>query len=453
MTDTVAANSEQYRSPIMGKIQGSGRLTLELLRIEVPRFQAGRKAHLLLKDEPDHPDRETLLATEKDGEQAKERLVRAAIPLIKMLAQKEHWRRQNWRSRVTFEDLMQEGVSGYLRGLMAYNPDGGQRSPTNYLGQWILTEMKRNTESIDNDFGVAFDAAERFRRIRALRSRLSGDLGREPTDEEIIAASIDPAYATGHKMGRLNKPVNPSRQLTQAQLDEERLMRTRVGYTSRLVSGGDDDQPGPMLDRARPMDGGLRHDLAESVADRSARAAVSSVLDTTLVRMALPPVQRDIIARRYGLPPHSKEESARDISKALKVHREKVSRVLEAFSIEMSRPGGAFHYVCSQLPTDELIDIGLGWVPDALGSFTDAPTRSNAEETSEILYTALRRQAASEHPVATPGNTSKPGVVHAQFQCGSESTFFVSTYPAPTAVPKARSCPACQQRAHLIQLL
>lgn len=453
---SAGAAAGTYRSPLMSRMAGSGELTLDLLRREVPVFQAGRNAAQVLAG-PDAPTdmvgRQALVRQVRAGEAAQERLVLAAIPLIKHLAAKEHARRQRWQSQITFEDLFQEGVGGLLRGLMAYNPEGGQKSPTNYLGQWIMIEMRRNVEAVDNDFGVAFDAAERMRKIRALRSRLSAELGREPTDEEIIEASGDSAYAGGRKIGRVNKPDGPRKRLTQAQLDEERALRSRVGATGRMFASGAGDEPEvPLVDFARPITGEGLFDASDPVVAQGAAAGLARLINQTLDAMALPATQREVVARRYGLPPHAKEESGRDISRAMNLHRDKVSKVIEAFAAEMTRPGGAFHAACATLDVDELADLGLGWVTGTLGEYAAVPQSQRAAPLPEVLSVPLADRAGTiPPPSAGPG--SGRGGVRAQFACPYHQYGFVGVYPDRESVPRSRACPSCGRDSRLLRLM
>src|SRR6185503_15245544 len=164
-------------------------------------------------------------------------------------------------------------------GLNAYNPDGGQKSPTNYIGQWILTEMRRNVERLDNDFGVSFDAAERFRKIRAVRNRLRKELGREPLDQEIIVASSDaPGTHSDTKFGPVGRALTPGKALTGKQLDEEREMRFRVGLTAARLDaavGGSGESETPLVDIVvLTVDGSSDHDVQEMVAEESTKDAL-----------------------------------------------------------------------------------------------------------------------------------------------------------------------------------
>lgn len=438
-----------FRSPLMSRLAGTGELTLEMLRTEVPVFQQGRAAAAeLAAGKVHHKRRPVLERTAAAGRAAQERLVLAALPLIKHLASKEHARRQRWSSQVTFDDLFQEAIAGFLRGLAAYNPSGAQTSATNYLGQWITIEMRRNVEAIDNDFGVAFDAAERMRKIRALRSRLATELEREPTDEEIIAASADPAYSAGQKMGRVNKN-GPRKALTAAQLVEERNFRARVGATHRLGESVGEESDVTVVEFARPLSGESGADAAEVAVVTGAADGLARIVAEALAQMGVPAVQREIVARRFGLPPFGAEESARDISKAMGIQRVKVSRVIEAFTAEMSRPGGAFHRACALVDEDGLYDLGLGWVLTSLGPVP--PVRALPQPVAGVLTEPMgARTALDPEPLAAGRAVAG---ARAQFSCAEHGGGFVAAYRSAQAVPAARVCPQCGGGARLVRLM
>jgi RNA polymerase sigma factor (sigma-70 family) len=447
-----------YQSPLLSRLSDGGRLTLELLRENVPALKAGHHAsQQLAEGGPDQADRALLQAAVRAGEVAKERLVLAAMPLIKHLAQKEHTRRRGWQTQVTFDDLFQEGMYGLLRGLLAYNPDGGQTSPTNYLGQWITVQMRRNVESVDNDFEVPYESAERFRRIRALRSRLAGELGRSPSEEEILTASVDPTYRTQSKLGRskASKEATGSggKALTAAHLAEEQQMSARVGATGRYLDDGDEHTPGfATVDYARPLTGET-FGSAEQVVEQGARDGLAQVLQQTLHAMGLPPLQRDVIARRYGLPPREGEQTARDIAGQVGLRRERVSEVLEAFTAEMSRPGGCFHQVCAQLDPDEAADLGLSWVGQSLGEWQDVAGVAPQDTLPSVLTGALQVRAGAVPPPPPIVPHQRGPQTRAQFQCTYHGRGFVGMYPTRSVVPQQRACPQCGGASPLIRVL
>jgi RNA polymerase sigma factor (sigma-70 family) len=445
-----------YRSPLMDRMAGLSRLTLEFLAEEVPVFQAGAAADVRLATEDLSPDeRRRLIRVRSAGETAKEHLLFAAIPLIKHLAQREYQRRQNWKSAVEFSDLYSEGVIGLFQGLAKYNVHGAQTSATNYLGQWILTTMRRNTEDLDNDFGVPYEAAERHRRIRALRSRLTNDLGREPADDEMIDAWGDDAYHGSRKIGRVNKQsARPKKVLTLAQLAEERDLRSRVGHTARLAMSGSTEADGPLVEFAHPLvDQHTSSDTADSVIERGAQQGLSEVLTQTLTEMRLPAAQREVITRRWGLLPHGREESARDISRALTLHRERVGRVIDAFTGEMSRPGGAFHKVCSTLTGEELADLGLGWVPATLGDYHQVPAAHRSQPLPEVLRQPLTPRGKTAPPPPPEPTRTASSYVQAQYFCDYQGNDFVSAYENKDVVPRRRDCTQCRRPARLIRFI
>jgi hypothetical protein len=308
--------------------------------------------------------------------------------------------------------------------------------------------MRRNAEDLDNDFGVAFDAAERFRRIRALRSRLAVALRRDPTDAEIIAASVDPAYAARSPFagrGGGDGPPGAGKALTQDQLDQEREFRTRVGRTGRLDETAD-DAPN-LVETARPLESGGDGDAARPVIEGAAADAVSRLMQETLDLMGLPPVQREIVSRRYGLPPHPKESSARDISRDLNVHRDRVGRVLEAFGSEMSRPGGAFHRACDRFSDADLADIGLDWVRRTLRA-EDIPADQPPLPEALTAEMTTRRRRLPPPPSITSGKGT-----FAQFLCEFHGRGFVGVYASVGEVPTHRECPACGRPSPAVRLM
>ncbi|MGV8909293.1 MAG: sigma-70 family RNA polymerase sigma factor [Propionicimonas sp.] len=455
--------ADGYRSPLIARLAADGgdRLTLAGLRHDVPLVKAGNTAMRTLADPEQKLSRArrgTLTQTVNLGDSAKERLVVAGLPLVKMLAQKELRRRTlGWGTAVTFDELVQEGMSGLLRGLNAYNPDGGQKSPTNYIGQWILTEMRRNVEELDNDFGVSFDAVERFRKIRAVRNRLRKQLDREPLDEEIIIASSDaPGTHSDPKLGPVGRGLTAGKALTGKQLDEERDLRFRVGFTAARLDatvGSSNEFETPLVDLVvLTVDGSRAHDVQEEVVEESTKDALSKLLRQVFDQMKLPAVQRDVIARRFGLPPYLAEESARDISRALDLHREKVGRVIEAFQQEMARPGGPFHAVCDRLSNEDLTGLGLGWVPRTLGGWDSVEQQAKTVELPDVLVDPLVPRQKKAPPPPTASLRLSNGYL-VQFLCDYHDWTFNGSYRSADPQPEHRACPRCGRPSAAIRVL
>lgn len=387
------------------------RLTIELLTVEVPRMHAGERAAAELAAGVSSTDKEReLRRTVRNGERSKERIFTAALPLIRNIARREWRRRQQWGSTIPLEDLTQDAIIGFFKGLAKFRPEAAKKSSTNYLGQWMLVEMRRSAETMDHDLQVGHDAAERFRRIRALRSRLEAELHRPPTDEEISAASRDPKYVTRPGMVGRAPDENESaprtgRGLTVAQIQEEAAARNRLGRVSRFGEVSDrDDAPesaGGVVDAERAVlqrsDGDQTLSSPESqIVEEQASNFMSGLISRTLDVMKLPEAQREIIERRYGLKDYQEESSAREISRVMGIHRERVSRVLNTFADEMKRPGGSFHRVVGQLDRDDLNDLGIGWVFTVLGEWQPSMANNPVPTvlTDDIGYTGQIRNRA-----------------------------------------------------------
>lgn len=465
MNVSSAATPAAGGSSLMSWASGE-RLTVELLAMEIPVIRTGEQAVLILDLEGD-----TLSVTDraryrelqrevKKGERAKEHLLAAALPLIRNVAVREFRRRQQWNSRVPVEDLMQEAVVGFFKGLAGFKPEAVRKSATNYLGQWMLVEMRRAAEVMDHDLQVGHDAGERFRRVRALRSRLLNDLERDPTDEEISDASRNPHYVTRPGLvGRAplegeKSPVGKG--LTVAQVAEERTSRDRVGHMVRLASATDEDGEAGLgagfIDSDRIVaEAGFNIvpvDPANLVADTDGLASIAGLIRRVLVEMRLPPLQAEIIIRRYGLAPFEEESSARKIALAMGVHRERVSKVLSAFATEMTEVGGVFHLVVAELSSDEMYSLDLGWLHETLGSWDSAVNLGRS--VSPVLTERFEPRNAAEPAEAAPGEALAAEFA-GHYQCDFEDVTFITEYTRKIDILDVLECPGCRRPAELFR--
>lgn len=438
-------SDETYVSPLMSRLKEQEVLSLDTLAKYVPLAQAGFAARAELENTTDRQKRNELMRVIAQGEAAKEKLVLIAMPLIKTLAHKEYRRRRAWNSRVPLDDIISEGLSGLLRGIRAYNVAGSHTSPTNYLGQWILTDMRRNIEDMEHDFSIPYEAMERQRKIRAIRSRLSAALGREPTDEEIIEAATDTSYGDS-MMGRANKvetPASKRRSLTQKHLDEERDMYTRTGamHSTHVLSGGDevtfteDSLVRSVTDEGEEFFGDI-----SIVEERAARAGLSRLIEDAFNLLSVGEGQRDIIRRRFGLTPYPSEQTIKEITLHTGVPKHKINRVLTSFSAEMSTPNGRFHELVWRYGPDEVQSMGMGWLLPVLGEF-NPPAKVNANK--DLVAVLL----PSKTTTSAPRRVSHSHGVIAYFVCPYHDMEFSSAYETEEDVPLTRSCPHCSRQS------
>lgn len=446
-----------YQSPLVRRLtEEAPKFTAATLAELVPVFQAGHHARERLRDEkgsltPSEVDELTLAASR--GETVMEQLVLMGLPQVRMLAQKEYDRRSQWRSTVTLADLQQEGIVGLLKGLVAYQMSASGSSAKNYLSTWIVVQMRRGTALFDHDFTVSTETSDRHRRIRAIRARLTDELGREPSPEEISDASADPSFKGSALWGR-KESRNKARRITPEQVIEERVDSIRVGYGERIGVDQPHLSPGAAARQEAeyaPLDG----EPADTTSAESAalyaghKEGLQSLIADAIDRMGLPAVQRDMVSRTHGLAPYAEEQSARAIGDALGFPRADVAAVVEAFATEMTRPGGAFHYACARWSEDDLAAIGLGWVRAALGSWDDVAAIERMRPPPLVL-TEPMTPLARRKPPPPEGQTTATGVI-AQYVCERERAAYTVIYQEGKTPQDWRPCTRCGQPSKLIR--
>lgn len=362
-------------SPLLARMKKQDALSLTNLAHHIPLVKDGHTAQELFDNTPNlsMSEKGALLRRVRAGEASKETLVLMALPLVKTIAHKEYTRRLSWNSRVSFDDMIQEGIGGFLRGIQAYDVNGGQSSATNYLGQWILSDIRRHVETLDHDFSIPHETIERHRKIRAIRSHLFNKLGRTPTDDEIIEHANSGDWKPNSKMGKVVKDTtSTSKKLTLKNLDEERSYATSTGQVDSIVAIDNDDDYYER--KSSPLGGEDVPSTTQEVEDRSAINTMTKLFEKVFSMMGLGDKQEDIIRQKFGLKPYTEEVSLQEISKNTHLTKYKVNQIISAFTAEMSSRGSCFHKVVISLPEDEIEALGMGWVITVLGKYKQKTT-------------------------------------------------------------------------------
>lgn len=442
-------SSDKFVSPLMNRVNSDEPLNLETLKKYVPIVNAGTEADELLKKSENlpHEQRASLAKKVRDKDFALEKLVIICLPLIKTLAYKELNRRKAWSSRATIDDLVSEGVSGLLKGLRAYDVSGGQKSPTNYLGQWITTEIRRNTEILDHDFSIPYETVERQRKIRAIRSRLKGELEREPTDEEIIEASKDKRHVN-QMMGKLKKvknaPTAARRALAPKHVEEERLANQKTGVVLPYALRGEEDNyeitETTVVTNVTDRDLDKGKFTIEAVIEEQTRQALAQMLERSFMELNIGIVQEEVIRRKYGIRPFEEEESIRGINLSMGLSKDRVSKIVNAFGKEMTTSGGVFHKIISETGEEELESLGLLFVCRSLGTYIPADNY----RVSEVLTAEIYLSPTTERVLPYANNSTSAGVV-AWFECAQHGVVS-GMFEGERMVPPTKACPRCQKQ-------
>lgn len=352
-------------------------LTLKLLRDNVPAVKAGQTAMAALKADASNPvltraEKTVLLKQKNAGTKAQNTLVMSALPLIKNVASKEMQRRTAWGSRISYEDILQEGIAGFIRGLLSFNVDAEIKSPTNYLGQWIMTSIRRQVESMDHDFNIPHETIERHRRMKAVYSRLAGELRRDPTDSELLDALNSEKYAADtSKWGRVSKSDAPrkTKTYTQKHLDEMRDISSKT-YPLMSTSPTDADTETEFELSGTTLTSETTN--LEEVDKQSLSTSQSEFFQEVFVQMRIGTTQKDVISRTFGLTPYVTPQTARDISMNTGLTQKYVKQLIQTFQQYMTLKGGIFHYLVDQINKQDVNsshDLEFGWILPIVGEY------------------------------------------------------------------------------------
>lgn len=294
----------------------------------------------------------------KDAERAKQRLYAAAYPLIVEIARKEFSRRQQWQSMVTMEDLIQDGSVGLFKALSGFDLTAMGGSATHYLGQWILVNMRRGAEGLDHDFQIGVDQAQKFRKIRAIRGRLHNELGYEPTDEQVVEASLEAGHSfSGTYLGPKN-PSPTSKGVTLLDVQQEREYSERFGSVERIDASftqGDDFEGTIQLADAES-------DPADIITDVDSNEQMKALISIVIRTMEIEDDEKDIIARHYGLSPHEESHSLRAIARDMDWSRDRVARVIRQFNEAVKTPGGVLFQLLDAMSGDDRHALDVQWI-------------------------------------------------------------------------------------------
>jgi DNA-directed RNA polymerase specialized sigma subunit len=352
-------------------------LTLELLRKHVPVVRKGLEAIDALNDGTERSRIETnaLLMEKRKGTQSQEVLIISALPLIKKISSQEFQRRRAWNSRVSYDDVLQEAIAGFIRGLRSYNETANHVSPTNYLSQWISTSIRRKIENLEHDFAIPYEVVDRARRIRAVTSRLSSELSRTPTDEEILDA-LNETSNYGYKWSKKTNPLAPTdalpaktnnkKEFTQAHLDEARDLAAR-SYALQSHDTPTVDSEESYEKASTPLTQDDRD--SNPVEDSDLAKSRQDFFQQAFIAMKIGSKQKDIILRHFGMEPYDEPQTQKEIIKDTALPSRFIKAVITSFSTYMPTKGGIFHQLILVTEPDIIEALEMGWLIPLLGEW------------------------------------------------------------------------------------
>lgn len=192
------------------------RITIDSLKYYVPLFHSGDQAEeLLLENNWSPGERNSLENRARLKPLVIKKIAALSGPLItrelNKLISNSHL---NGREDL-FDLLYYAGLNGMSKGLRHFDVNKMNKSSTNYLFQWIVTYAKKELSALEAPFGIAPSRFQRYKKISAVRKKLSSEINRYATNEEVL----EYFHSGKADLKTMNGPVKKSNEPSQANLN------------------------------------------------------------------------------------------------------------------------------------------------------------------------------------------------------------------------------------------
>jgi RNA polymerase primary sigma factor len=240
-------------------------------------------------------DRASLEEILEISEEARRELILANTRLVISIAKAYQGR------GLPLADLIQEGNLGLLKAVDRFDPGRNVRLST-YATWWIRQSITRAAGNLGRTIRLPINQGQRWGRIRRVSDKLSQQLGREPTTEEIARASDFTVEQIEQTLSIVQEPVR---------IDELIGEESERPYTE-LLESEDGSQP------------------EEATAQNLLMSAINHLI------LALPPREARIIRLHYGFE-DGVTHSMAQIGKVMGYSRERIRQLQHEALGKLSR--------------------------------------------------------------------------------------------------------------------